>query len=142
MGTRWQSSSCCTHKFAQCIRFALCSTSWPQPEPSEVQVLSRQLPPLFARPADSAIQRSGRGQKLIETKAVHTLLQQPAPTAAASAALAAPAAPAGYKYVNKQQSCQSEMMLQSEPDYSQVAAGSQLRICRKVNNMLNMAHVR
>lgn len=64
----------------------------------------------------------GRSQKLRETKAAHTLLLQldtrAAPAAVAQVsptptptppAPATPAAPAGYKYVNKQQSCQSEM---------------------------------
>lgn len=66
------------------------------------------------------------GKTRQKQKLKHTLcsrLLQLAPSAAlpdaAQSAAAAPAvAPAGYKYVNKQQSCQSEMMLQSEPDCS------------------------
>lgn len=67
-----------------------------------------------------------KGKNRQKQKLQHTLcsrfmqLAPPAalPAAAQSAVAAPAAAPAGYKYVNKQQSCQSEMMLQSEPDSS------------------------
>lgn len=66
--------------------------------------------------------RTRQKQKLKHTLCSRLLQLAPSaalPDAAQSGAAAAPAvAPAGYKYVNKQQSCQSEMMLQSELDCS------------------------